>query len=166
MRIVAIVLGVLLFAGGLLSGCILLLMTASMFEPPTPSWTFQPSAAQRDYQTIPLGEGPQVVWIDQPAGHACHLAVRRADGTLLGEASGRRLCRVDARARADEIWTLEATAGPAATGALASDPPVALPRSLELGLGGAVLASLLGVVGIVVGAIGFRRPRATSERPR
>ncbi|MBX3199637.1 MAG: hypothetical protein KF850_13325 [Labilithrix sp.] len=156
MRPAAIVLGVLLLLGGGLVGCSALLVTLTFFEPPSPSWNFRP--APGEVRTPPLRAGPYVVWIDQPAGERCALTVLREGGAPVGTDEGERLCRVSGSAGADEVWRVEAVAGPDAIGALASDPPIALPIGLKLVLGGCALAIALGLAGIVSGA--WPRPRA------
>lgn len=159
MRIVLVVAGVLLLGGGALAGCSLGLMALSAYEPPSPDWNFSPVAGVPGaHATPPLAAGPQVVWIDQPSGHACKLVVRRPGGSKVGEDDGTVLCRVSGTASAGEVWSIEALAGPGANGCLARDEPAGLPRALTIGLVVAALVSLLGLVAIGAGVWPRARP--------
>jgi hypothetical protein len=153
-RALALVFGILIIIGGSMAGCSLGLIVIGLHEPPSPSWNFRPDVgATSHHQTPALTAGPHVVWIDQPSsGSPCTLTVRRQNGALVGTDQGSRLCKVSGDAQADEVWSLDAHGASEANGCLASDEPVVLPRSLKLGLSGAAMAVMLGVLLVVVGS--------------
>jgi hypothetical protein len=152
-RKVALALGILFLGAGTLVGCPAGFMAISMHEPPSPLWNFHPEVGKNS-ETPKLSAGSYAVWVNQPcAGTRCKLTVHRSNGSLVGTDESARYCSVYGKAASEEVWRIEATGAPDAIGGLSPDTPVQLPWSLRIGLGGAVLALIIGVALLIAAAV-------------
>ena len=147
MLIVAACLGVVTCGG---ASCLSVLN----FEPPHPHRLLSVSDAvahpERAKESA-IEDADYDVWINLNDG-ACSLAVKNADGKLLGK-STRGMCRVSLTGHKGDTWSFEATASaPDAEIDLAFSNPL-FPKPLgRIALGGALFAAL-SVLGAVLASL-------------
>ena len=126
-----VVAGLLLALLSAVVGCGAFGMGLMFVEPPHPSWAthLEPPPGAGPQKTPPLSDGDYEVWI--AAGGACTLDVHASDGSAIGRSSG-DACRVDGKAKAGDVWTIEATGvGPRRSVYLGKDDSV-FPAPLKL----------------------------------